>query len=383
MFSDANGRIAAERVEFDLSAGTGVFHDASGIMAMGQFANPSQFAGQDPDVYFYGERIEMLPNRKYRITKGAFTTCVQPTPRWELTSGSVDITLDDYAIAKGTVLRVKGVPVFYLPVMYYPLQDEERATGFLLPTYGTSTYRGQAVSNGFFWAMGRSRDLTLMHDWFTRSGQGAGAEYRYVADASSSGNVKVYRFTRKTTSYETDGVTTVLPGEQGVEVQATVNHRLTPRLRARARVDYFSDLLNQQLYHQNIYQSTRSTAGDRRQRQRHVRPRLRQRAVPAQRVPDEQRQVERLRQHAAADGEHRAADALRLAGLRVGLYRVRLHPRSATAQRQRRQATGRSPSGTCRRRCACRCRGSRISRPTPARCTGPPTIPAASTRTAS
>ena len=83
-----------------------------------------QFAGQDPDVYFYGETIEKLPNRKYRITKGAFTTCVQPTPRWELTSGSVDITLDDYAFARGTVLRVKGVPVLYLPVIYYPLQDE-------------------------------------------------------------------------------------------------------------------------------------------------------------------------------------------------------------------------------------------------------------------
>jgi lipopolysaccharide assembly outer membrane protein LptD (OstA) len=229
-------------------------------MAMGKFASPSQFGGQDPDVYFYGQTIEKLPNRKYRITKGAFTTCVQPTPRWELASGTVDITLDDYALARGTVLRVKGTPVFYLPVVYYPLQQDQRATGFLLPTYGSSTYRGQAISNGFFWAIDRSRDLTLMHDWFTRSGQGAGAEYRYVADAVSSGNLKVYRFTRQTTTYDNpNGPPTVLPAEQGVEVQASLNHRLTQRLRARARVDYFSDLLNQQLYHQNIYQSTRST----------------------------------------------------------------------------------------------------------------------------
>jgi len=259
VFSDANGRIAADRVEFDLTASTGVFYDATGSMAMGKLADPNQFAGQDPDVYFYGQRIEMLPNRKYRITKGAFTTCVQPTPRWELASGSVDITLDDRALARGTVLRVKGTPVFYLPVVYYPLQEGERATGFLLPTYGTSTYRGQAISNGFFWAIDRSRDLTLMHDWFTRSGQGAGAEYRYVADAQSSGTVKVYRFTRKTTTYEEKGVTTVIPAEQGIEVQAAVSHRLSQRLRARARVDYFSDLLTQQLYHQNLYQSTRST----------------------------------------------------------------------------------------------------------------------------
>jgi lipopolysaccharide assembly outer membrane protein LptD (OstA) len=257
VFSDADGRIAAERVEFDFGQGTGVFHDASGIMSMGQFADPSQFAGQDPDIYFYGETIEKLPNRKYRITKGAFTTCVQPTPRWELTSGSVDITLDDYAFARGTVLRVKGVPLLYLPVIYYPLQEGERATGFLLPTYGTSTYRGQAVSNGFFWAMGRSRDLTLTHDWFTRSGQGGGAEYRYIANAQSSGSLKVYQFWRRQTSY--NGGTLVLPANKSVDVQSALNHRLTQRLRARARVDYFSDILTQQLYQQNIYQATRST----------------------------------------------------------------------------------------------------------------------------
>jgi lipopolysaccharide assembly outer membrane protein LptD (OstA) len=260
VFSDADGRIAAERVEFDLGKGTGVFHDASGIMAMGQFADPAQFAGQEPDVYFYGQTIEKLPNRKYRITKGAFTTCVQPTPRWELTSGSVDITLDDYAMARGTVLRVKGVPVLYLPVVYYPLQEGERATGFLLPTYGTSTYRGQAISNGFFWAMGRSRDLTLMHDWFTRSGQGGGAEYRYIANAQSSGNLKLYQFWRKETSYQqSNGATLVLPANKSIDVQSALNHRLTQRLRARARVDYFSDILTQQLYQQNIYQATRST----------------------------------------------------------------------------------------------------------------------------
>jgi LPS-assembly protein len=259
VFAEADGRIAAERVEFDLAKGTGVFHDASGIMAMGKFANERQFAGQDPDVYFYGETIEKLPERKYRITKGAFTTCVQPTPRWELTSGSVDITLDDYAFAKGTVLRVEGVPLLYLPVIYYPLQENERATGFLLPTYGTSTYRGQAISNGFFWAMGRSRDLTLMHDWFTRSGQGYGAEYRYIADAQSSGNVEVYRFSRKETTYTSGGSTFVLPSNQSLEVQAALNHRLTQQIRARARVDYFGDIATQQLYHQNIYQATRST----------------------------------------------------------------------------------------------------------------------------
>ena len=31
--------------------------------------------------------IEKIDADKYRITKGGFTTCVQPTPRWEIVSG--------------------------------------------------------------------------------------------------------------------------------------------------------------------------------------------------------------------------------------------------------------------------------------------------------
>jgi LPS-assembly protein len=261
VFSEPDGRIAADRVEFNLGTGTGTFHDASGIMSMGKTANARQFAGQEPDVYFYGETIEKLPDRKYRITKGAFTTCVQPTPRWEVTSKSVDITLDDYAFARNTVLRVRGMPVLYLPVIYYPLAEDERATGFLLPTYGTSTNRGQAISNGFFWAIGRSQDATFMYDWFTRSGQGGGAEYRYIADAQSSGNAKVYAFDRKQTVYTSSGTSTptTLPASTSYDVSANVNHRLSQRLRARARVDYFSDVLTQRLYQQDFYQSTRST----------------------------------------------------------------------------------------------------------------------------
>jgi LPS-assembly protein len=68
---------------------------------------------------------------------------VQPTPRWEVVSRSVVLNLDDYAFARNMVLRVKGVPVLYLPVIYYPIKDDERATGFLLPTYGTSRIVGR------------------------------------------------------------------------------------------------------------------------------------------------------------------------------------------------------------------------------------------------
>jgi len=258
VFAGAEGRLSADRLEYDVATGTGVFRDASGLMSLGAQADLRQFGNQEADVYFYGEIIERLGPRRYRITRGAFTTCVQPTPRWEVASGSVTLNLNDYAIARSTVLRVKGVPVLYLPLVYYPIREDERATGFLLPTYGTSTVRGQALSNAFFWAINRSTDATFFHDWYTRTGQGAGAEYRYVAAAQSSGDIRFYRFSRKETTFTTGNQTQTLEASNSYELTGTLNHAISRTIRARARLDYFTDLVTQQLYHQGLYAATRN-----------------------------------------------------------------------------------------------------------------------------
>jgi len=258
VFANAEGRLAAEKAEFDLKKKTGTFYTASGTMPLGSAADPRQFGTQQADVYFWGETIERLGDQKYKVTHGGFTTCVQPTPRWELFTGSVVLNLNDYAVAKNTVLRVKGVPVIYLPWVYYPIQDDDRATGFLLPTYGTSTLRGQAISNAFFWAIGRSQDATFFHDWFTRAGQGFGTEYRYAAAAQSFGNIRLYRIDQNEHEYTDHGQTSTLPATKSFELSGNMNHVISRSLRARARVEYFSDVTTQQLYYQDVYKATRN-----------------------------------------------------------------------------------------------------------------------------
>ncbi len=259
VFANAEGRIAAERVEFDVGAGTGTFYQASGILSLGTMADPVQFGGQEPDVYFYGDTIEKLSTRSYRLTRGGFSTCVQPTPRWEVTSNSVVINLDDYAIARNILLRVKGVPLMYLPILYFPIQDDERATGFLLPTYGTSTLRGQAVSNAFFWAIGRSQDATFFHDWFTRTGQGAGAEYRYISGQASYGTFRFYRFNQREAEFRQSGNVTSLPAQSSYEFSGNGSQMIGTAVRLHERIDYTSSLVTQQLYQQNLYQASNAT----------------------------------------------------------------------------------------------------------------------------
>jgi LPS-assembly protein len=259
VFSNPEGRIAADRVEFNVARGTGTFHQASGILTLGETVDRAQFGNQDPDVYFYGDTIEKLSARSYRLTRGGFTTCVQPTPRWEVTSRSVLLNLNDYAIARDMLLRVKGVPLMYLPVLYYPIQDDDRATGFLLPTFGASTLRGQALSNAFFWAIDRSQDATFFHDWFTRTGQGAGAEYRYVAGEGSYGNIRYYQLNQHQAEFRRGGTVSVLPAQSTYQLVGSGNQTIGSAIRLHERIDYTSSLITQQLYQQNLYQASNAT----------------------------------------------------------------------------------------------------------------------------
>ena len=77
---------------------------AAGTASLGDKVDRSLFGTLEPDAYFYGDIIEKVGQRKYRISKGGFTTCVQPTPRWELTSSSVTLNLDDFAVLKKSFL---------------------------------------------------------------------------------------------------------------------------------------------------------------------------------------------------------------------------------------------------------------------------------------
>ena len=251
-------RLSAERAVFNTKTKLGTFYTASGLASLGErgVKDKSMFGTLEPDIYFHGETIEKTGRDQYVVSNGAFTTCVQPTPRWNVVSGKATINLDDYAILSNAVMRVKDVPIFYLPILYYPIQSDDRATGFLLPTYGRSSYRGQSLSNAFFWAINRSQDLTLYHDWYTKTGQGAGAEYRYAAAPGAQGFIESYWLKEKETVGSDDGLAGT-PGRRSYEVRGEVAQPLPAGMRGSARVDYFSDLTTQQLYNTNIYEASR------------------------------------------------------------------------------------------------------------------------------
>ena len=259
VFVSSTNRISADRLEFNMRTKTGTFYNASGIASLeGRGMDRSFFGTMEPDAYFWGETIEKLGPKTYRISHGGFTTCMQPTPRWELVSNEVTLTLEKHAFIKNAVLKVKDVPVFYLPAMYYPINKEDRATGFLIPIYGSSDIKGQTLSNAFFWAINRSQDATFYHSWYSKTGQSFGGEYRYVQSPGSTGSFQsTFVKEPESISYEqSNGTSNVVPGIDSYTVNGSVAQRLPGRLRLSGNANYFSSLAAQQRYQQNIYAAT-------------------------------------------------------------------------------------------------------------------------------
>jgi LPS-assembly protein len=261
VFVSTGNRISADRLEFNTRTKTGTFYVASGIANLeARGVDRSFFGTQEADAYFWGETIEKLGPRTYKISHGGFTTCVQPTPRWELVASSVTLTLEKHALLTNTLVKVKDVPVFYLPAMYYPINKEDRATGFLIPIYGASTIKGQTIANAFFWAINRSQDATFYHTFYSKTGMSFGSQYRYVETQGSSGNVEVNVVREHAADYDQpDGSVQTVQGIDSFNINGTMTQALPAHLRATASANYFSSLVAQQRYQQGIFEATNRT----------------------------------------------------------------------------------------------------------------------------
>jgi lipopolysaccharide assembly outer membrane protein LptD (OstA) len=149
-----------------------------------------------PTLFYEAENIERKGTGVYNFRKAKITSCTQPVPRWRLTSSRAKFKKNDYIDMWNPVFYIKKIPIFYLPYMRYPL-DEERSTGFLMPQLGFSGSKGFSYSQVFFWAMKRNMDATLNFDYYSARGLGGGLEYRYLFSGGVGGQLNLYYFNFK------------------------------------------------------------------------------------------------------------------------------------------------------------------------------------------
>ncbi len=104
-------------------------------------------------------------------------------PIWQLKADRIvddqDKKIEEYYDA---TMEIEGIPVFYTPYMSHPDPSVKRASGFLVPTFGTGANLGLHIETPYFWAIDSDKDFTIRPFFTTAAGTVFDGDYRQVFD---------------------------------------------------------------------------------------------------------------------------------------------------------------------------------------------------------
>jgi len=129
-----------------------------------------------------GDASTMLfegPNKE-TLKKARYTTCEAGNDDWYLNAGELEI--DHYtetATATNASMEFKGIPIMYTPWIDFPF-NKQRKSGFMMPTFGTTTRNGAEFSVPYYWNIAPNRDATLTPRYLSKRGAQLQGEYRYL-----------------------------------------------------------------------------------------------------------------------------------------------------------------------------------------------------------
>lgn len=119
------------------------------------------------------------------IENGEFSRCEPEDPFWKLSASSIVLDqAEGRGYATDVSIRIKDVPVFYYPfTMPFPLGDQ-RASGFLAPSTGSTRSGGFDFELPYYFNLAPNYDATFSPRILSDRGVMATAELRYLAKSS-------------------------------------------------------------------------------------------------------------------------------------------------------------------------------------------------------
>ena len=213
------------------------------------FANQSVIINgyvQSSNVRFQGSFIEQRGPTTFYVVDADYTTCTNCPSSWSFDATQIKAELGGYAFLKNTFLKISDIPILWLPYLVVPLKNE-RQSGLLFPEIGYIPKRRLVLSQGFFWAMSRSQDMTLTLKNYELGGLKKMVEHRYVADENSFGYLNTSHINDTVFSSEERYNHFLQPEEKDKEfdrwsIQGYNQYSFNSNLMARLKVSLISDL---------------------------------------------------------------------------------------------------------------------------------------------
>ena len=244
--------IHASRVSYNVNADEGSFYDVNGFLSSASQGGARILTTDNP-FYLEGSVVHKTGNA-YLVHDGLVTNCALDDMWWNLKSPKATIRPGDRATIRHGVLRVKGVPILYMPVFTKSLERLPRHSGFLTPNIGNSSRFGLVFGQAYYWAVNRSYDATFNGTLYTDRGLANQVSLRGRPTSHSNFNAVFFgvkdrgllldngdRLKQGGASFSIDGVAQLPGGFRGV-----------------ADVNYLSSLEFRQAFTQSFEEAVRS-----------------------------------------------------------------------------------------------------------------------------
>ncbi len=178
--SDDGTLIKSDRSRFNMKSKRAKGYDVVG-----------KFKGKDEnkipfDYFFKGKEIKKVGKDHYRLKDSYITTCSGKVPDWSFDADNLDVIKNDRALFSGGVLRIRDVPILYLPLGYIPI-NKDRKSGFLTPKFGLSNTDGITFKPIYYWAIDDHSDATIGVEYLEKRGVRPELEYRYTPSKETEG----------------------------------------------------------------------------------------------------------------------------------------------------------------------------------------------------
>lgn len=171
---------------YNVQSDTGDFFDVVGTLGVERTPRGRMVFTAPNPFTLTGNEVLQLGKGRYRVIHGSMTSCRLPNPDWRILSHIIELN-NGVAKTSNGFFELLRVPIFYLPYVTHPV-EEQRETGILLPYYGFNNTYGQVVGTGFYLTLGRSADLTMASQYYSKRGWAPNGMFRYRGSGQDFAN---------------------------------------------------------------------------------------------------------------------------------------------------------------------------------------------------
>ena len=253
--------VTASHGDIQLASHTARFYDVTGTMGVRSTERSEVYSTPNPFIIHARVLLE-TGNGSYRVVDGSMTNCRLPHPDWQLIAHSILVSNGE-ASTKSTYFKFLGVPLFYLPYLRHPVDETGRESGFSIPIISNySSTRGYTFGEEIYVVLGRSMDMTLGTEYFSRRGWAPKGDFRYRGPGLDHLSAQWKSlFDRGFYQLQTSGPQagqTIFVNQGGTDISALGRKDFSPEDRLAANVEYLSRYLYRLVFNDNFWQAVSS-----------------------------------------------------------------------------------------------------------------------------